>query len=168
MRNPFSDSRRVWLVVGLLAGLAIANFWPHEQAYAVATDRDAQFALCTLQVSIIDPIEGVFVLDFLTGSLKGAVINRTTGMFTAYYFRNLAADFGIDPKLEPHYAMVGGQAQLPAAGGGLTPASSLIYIGELTSGKVIAYAFPWRESPAPNPPIPVEPVANFQFRQPSK
>jgi hypothetical protein len=167
MRSLISDSRKVWLVVGLIAGLAIANFWPHEQAYAVATDRDAQFAMCTLQVSIIDPIEGIFVLDFLTGSLKGAVINRQGGVFTTYYYRNLAADFNVDPKTEPHYAIVSGQAQLPAASG-TTPASSLIYIGELTSGKVIAYAFPWKETRSVIPPVPLLPVANFQFREPSK
>src|SRR5690606_31555016 len=110
MRDRVLDHRGVWVVLGLVAGLAVTAFWPHEQAYAVATDRDAHFAITTLNVGVIDPIEGVFVLDFLTGSLRGAVLNRQVGKFTAFYERDLAVDFGLDPKTEPRFAIVSGQA----------------------------------------------------------
>ena len=116
MRERIADRRFVWILVGLGAGLGIGYFWPHEPAYAVATDRDAQFAMTTCNVSLLDPIEGIFVLDFLTGSLKGAVLNRQAGKFYSFYYRDLASDFRVDPKAEPHYSIVTGTATLPSQG----------------------------------------------------
>ena len=161
--------RMVWLAAGLVAGLAIASVWPHEPAYAVTTDRDAKFAMttCTVSVVAVDPIEAIFVLDFLTGSLKGAVLNRQIGKFTAFYYRNLALDFKVDPKSEPHYVIVNGQAQL-SGNAGLQFASSVLYIGELTSGKIVCYGFPWKESRTPLAPFQLVQVDGFQFREPSQ
>lgn len=160
-----NDKRTVWLVIGLVAGLGIATLWPHEQAKAVATDRDAQFAMATCQVGAIDTLEAVFVLDFLTGSLKGAVLNRTNNSFTNFFFRDLPQDFGTDPKKEAHYCIVTGLAQLAAAGN-IPPASSVVYVGELTTGKIICYGYAFRESATPMAPQPLIPVAQFPFRQP--
>src|SRR5438045_436599 len=114
MRAQMTGNRTLFLIVGLIAGLAIAQFWPREPAYAVTTDRDARFALTTCTVSVIgvDPIEAVFVLDFLTGQLKGSVLSRQLGQFVLFYWRDLANDFSIDPKVEPRYAIVNGQGQL--------------------------------------------------------
>ena len=167
MRERISDRRFVWILVGLVAGLGIGYFWPHEPAYAVATDRDAQFAMATCNVSLLDPIEGIFVLDFLTGSLKGVVLNRQAGRFYSLYYRDLAADFRVDPKADPHYTMVTGTATLPSQGG-VQLASSVVYIGELSSGKIACYAFPWTDTNRPFPsPIEMRPIDVFQFREPS-
>jgi len=165
MLQRFADKRAVWFVLGVFAGLAVASIWPKEEALAVGTDRDAQFALTTCQVSVLDPLEAIFVLDFLTGSLKGAVMNRQAGAFTSFYFRNLAADFQLDPKKEARWSIITGQAQL-AARGGASPAQSVIYVGELTTGKINCYGFSWRETPRPTPPQPLTPVAMFPFREP--
>lgn len=165
MLQRLNDKRTVWMVIGLVGGLAIATLWPHEQAKAVATDRDAQFAMATCQVGVIDPVEAVFVLDFLTGSLKGAVLNRTNASFTNFYFRDLATDFGIDPKKEAHYCIVTGLAQLAATGAN-PPATSVVYVGELTTGKIICYGFRFTESARIMPPRPLEVVSKFPFREP--
>ncbi len=165
MLQKFSDKRTVWMVVGLVAGMGIATLWPHEEVQAVATDRDAQFAMTTCQVGVIDPIEAVFVLDFLTGSLKGAVLNRTNASFTNFFFRDLPQDFGIDPKKEAHYCMVTGLAQLANVGAN-PPATSVIYVGELTTGKIICYGFSFSESARPLAPRTLVPVARFPFREP--
>jgi hypothetical protein len=173
MRPSLSESRVWWLAAGLVAGIGVAYFWPHEPAYATTADRDAQFAMCTVPVGtsaagINDPMDGVFVLDFLTGQLKGAVLNRQTGKFTSFYLRDLAKDFNVDPKAEPHYAMVSGFSQL-AGQGGLTFASGVVYIGELSSGKIAAYAFPWKEAPRPAPQvIQLQPIHYFQWREPKQ
>ena len=165
MNQHGKEKRTVWLVIGLVAGLGIATLWPHEQARAVATDRDAQFAMTTCQVGAIDTMEAVFVLDFLTGSLKGAVLNRTNNSFTNFFFRDLPQDFGIDPKKEAHYCIVTGLAQL-ASSGNYPPASSVVYVGELTTGKIICYGFSFRESASPLAPKALVPVARFPFREP--
>jgi hypothetical protein len=165
MLQKIGDKRTVWMVIGLVAGLGIATLWPHEQVKAVATDRDAQFAMTTCQVGVIDPIEAIFVLDFLTGSLKGAVLNRTNASFTNFFFRDLPQDFGIDPKKEAHYCMVTGLAQL-ATSGASPPATSVIYVGEMTTGKIICYGFQFVESAQPLAPRGLYPVAKFPFREP--
>lgn len=157
--------RMLWLAVGLAAGLAVAYVWPHEPALANATDRSDNYALTTAQAALIDPIEGIFTLDFLTGDLKGAVLNRQVGKFTAFYYRNVTQDFGLDASAQPRYTIMTGAAQLTNRGG-VTFAPAVIYVAELTSGKVACYAFPWRETSSRTPVIPLVPVDSFQFRQP--
>jgi hypothetical protein len=136
MRASISDSRVVWLVGGLLAGLGVAYFWPHEPAYATTADRDANFAMITIPVGtsaagINDPMDGVFILDFLTGQLKGAVLNRQRGTFASLYYRDLAKDFDVDPQGTPHYALASGYAQV-AGQRGKTFASGVLYVAELS------------------------------------
>lgn len=165
------------LACGLVAGLCISAFWPHEPARAVTTDRNDKFALVTVPVTAgvtggvagvpgpgALPLEGVFVLDFLTGRLQGGVLNNRSGKFVHAYYRNVAADFQIDPTAQPNYAIVGASANLPGARG-VTPAAGVIYVAELTSGKVIAYSFPYRETNRPIPPMEMSPLDMFQFRE---
>jgi hypothetical protein len=168
MRGRFSDSRTAWLAAGLVLGLGVSYFWPHEPAYA-NTDRSSQFAMCTGPVGgfigLTNPIDGVFTLDFLTGDLKGAVLNLQSGLFTSYYYRNIVQDFGLDPKTEPRYSIVTGNAQLQGRGG-VTFASGVVYVAELNSGRVIVYGFPYKDTPGPKPPLPFQPISQFQFRAP--
>ncbi|MFN0054121.1 MAG: hypothetical protein ACKV0T_18225 [Planctomycetales bacterium] len=162
-----------WLVAGLLVGLGVAYYWPQERAYANTVDRDSQFVMITVPVGtnagaagFNDPMDGVFILDFLSGQLRGAVLNRQTGRFASLYSRDLAKDFQVDPKDEPHYAIVSGVAQSPNQQG-VQFASGIIYVAELSSGKLAAYAFPWIEVPRPSPKkydMIVKDV--FQWRQP--
>jgi len=165
VERPVSDRRMTWLVVGVLAGLCISYFWPHEPAMAITTDRNSKFAMASCPVSIVDSTEATFVLDFLTGRLQGAVLNDKFGKFTHSYYRNIAADFEIDQKRVPMFAIIGGQCQLPSRGR-VTVASGVIYIGELNSGMVIAYGFPYNDSRRKLPPVEMTVLDRFQFRAP--
>ncbi|HUG91164.1 MAG TPA: hypothetical protein VML55_10035 [Planctomycetaceae bacterium] len=172
MAGTNARSRGVWLAVGVVAGLALAWVWPHEPLAARATDRDARFAMTTIPVRDItisgfrDNLDGVFVLDFLTGRLTGAVLNNKTGQFFHFYGRNVAADFNVDPNAgNPAYAIVTGNTGLSSQRG-VTFANGTIYIGEMNSGLVIAYAFPYVDSNRPLPPTELVKVAAFPFREP--
>jgi hypothetical protein len=162
--NRLIDHRLTWLAVGLLAGLGFSQFWPHEPALAAVTDRNDKFAMATTPVSILDTVEGVFVLDFLTGRLTGAVLNAKAGVFGHAYFRNVAADFKVDPTGNTNYAIVAGRAQLPSRGR-VSMATGVVYVAELSSGRVIAYGFPYNESPRPVPPVEMGILDNFAFRE---
>ena len=168
MSNRISEDRMTWLAVGVAAGLCISYFWPYERALAATTDRDSKFAMATIDVSPINinAVEGIFVLDFLTGQLTGAVLNNKIGKFMTRYSYNVAADFQVDPKAEPHYAIVTGVANLPS-GRGVNPASGVIYIGELSSGKVICYSFPYSMANRPQAST-LAPLDFFQFREPAQ
>lgn len=153
------------MLTGFLAGLGLASFWPAEHVHAVATDRADRFAIATVEVGPASP-EAVFVLDFLTGRLTGALLNQQSATFTNFYVRNVAADFGIDQNAKPRYAMIPGQGNL-TSGRGITTATGVLYIGELNSGKVAAYRFPYRISRTPIPDaIPLDLFAFFPFRDP--
>ena len=164
VKNQNGDRRFLWLTVGVICGMCLSYFWPHEPAYAVATDRDGdRFAITTVPTRSGNA-EGVFVLVFLTGRLQGAVLNSRTGKFTYAYFRNLAADFGVDPTAKPHYVIVSGTVSLPAQGRAQFAEGGL-YVGEMSSGKVICYAFSFVFNNAPAAPQQLIPVDQFQFRQ---
>lgn len=156
--------RSLWVAVGMAAGLAISTLWPHEPLQAVSNDRSSKFAIFTTEVAALTPVESVFVLDFLTGRLQGAVMNNVTGKFTTAYYRNVAADFGVKPRSQPNYAIVSGRVQLPARGG-VTPATGAIYIAEMSSGKVAAYTFPYLNNNTAVPPIQMGILDFFAFRQ---
>lgn len=162
MSNRLSGSRAAWLIVGILAGVCIAYFWPHEPISAAATDRTDKFAMAT--VIMEDDLEAVFAMDFLTGRLTGAVLNNQGNGFAAYYFRDIATDFKVDPGAKPNYTVLGGRAFMQQRGSAQW-ASSVVYIGELTSGRIAGYAVPYRTMNRKVPkPIELVPLDVFSFR----
>ena len=160
-----SDRRAFHFGLGLAAGLAIAFVWPHEHAAAVSTDSNDKFALCTVSIDIVNTVEAVFVLDFLTGQLRGAALSNATGLFTLSYFRNIAQDFQVNPNTPGSYAIVTGRAALPS-NNNYRPAAGVLYIAEAKTGKVVCYSFPFQAANRPVAgPLPVAPVDGFAFRE---
>lgn len=156
------DRRTLWLLAGLVAGIGLSSFWPVEHVQAVATDREERFAIATSDTGFGAP-ETVFVLDFLTGRLVGATLNQQNGQFTNFYARQVAADFQTDTSAKMKYVMIPGRADLNSAAGKST-STGVLYIGELTSGKVVAYRFPFRITRTPVPVQQIEAFAFFPFR----
>ncbi len=163
MEQTRDDRRTWWLLAGVVIGVGLASLGRGENLHAVATDRDERFAITTCETGLAMP-ETVFVLDFLTGRLFGATLNQQTGTFTNSYFRMIAGDFQLDATNKPKYTIIPGRADL-TSGRGTTSGASVIYIGELNSGKVIAYRFQVRISRTPLPTQPIEPLDQFMFRE---
>jgi hypothetical protein len=142
MLRKLRQNRLVWLAFGLLAGLVIGGALPDTPLHAVATDRIETFAMATGPVD--DDIEAVFFLDFLTGNLRAVVLGRQGKGFTAFYEYNAVfSDLGIDPNKTPKFMMVTGVANLRRGGGAVQPSRAIVYVAEVTSGKMAAYAIPW-------------------------
>ncbi|MFP6765798.1 MAG: hypothetical protein VB858_19360 [Planctomycetaceae bacterium] len=158
------DRRIVWILAGMMAGIGLASIWPHEELSAATSDRNEKFAVVTAHLGL--SAEGVFVLDFLTGRLTGACLNRTRNgtAFVHYYFRNAAEDFQVAGSATPYYAITSGAAEIQNRGGAQW-GQSAIYIAELNSGQVQAYAVPYRITQVPQAPVPLIPVAAFPFRE---
>lgn len=130
------------LLIGGLAGLLLGILWPQNAALGVATDRYDNFAIATGPLD--NEVEAVYFLDFLTGDLKAAVLNINTATFSAFYSYNILNDLGVDPAKNPRYLMVTGMAEIRRAGGSqIRPGASVVYIAELTTGKVAAFGVPW-------------------------
>jgi len=103
----------------------------------------------------------VFVLDTLTGVLRGARLNNQTGTFTQHWVHNVAADFQVTFK-NPEFDISVGTAQLTAAGS--QPARGVIYIGEKTTGVVAAYGFRVPRGNGNVAPLELIRLSNFRFR----
>ena len=165
MKNP-TNSQIAFLAVGVAVGICLTSIWPHEPAFAATTDRDSRFAMTTVDVSDIGGIEGVFCLDFLTGQLRGGVLHTSTGKFQYTYTRNIAADFNIDASAEPHFSLVSGRASLVNSRG-VQLAQGVLYVAELSSGRVLAYTFPYQQGNKSAANIQLSPLDSFQFREAS-
>jgi lysophospholipase L1-like esterase len=139
--------------------------------HATATDRVQNFAIATGPVD--EDMEAVFFLDFLTGTLKAAVLSRDsrTPQFRARYEANINADLArtitflnggrgaggggrkghaaaagqIQIPQSPNYLMVTGGVNLQAnaSAGRTPPGRCAVYVAETNTGIVMAYLVPW-------------------------
>lgn len=145
--NSWKQSRPAWLVagalLGLVVGLNVAGVWPSVPLHATATQGLDKFAIATGLVD--ESVEALYFLDFLTGDLRAAVVNPKTGKFTAFFTRNIAADFGTAGP-NARYLVVTGQADMPRGRANFQFAKSIVYIAEASTGQVAAYTIPWNSS----------------------
>lgn len=135
------------MVVGIFVGGLMAVGWfgvgQPQLVHATATHGESNFAIATGPAD--GEIEAFYFLDFLTGDLRAAVVNRRTAGFAAFFERNILQDFGGISK-NPKYLMVTGLANLPRGSGPTQYGDSLIYVAEASSGQVCAYALPFNTS----------------------
>jgi hypothetical protein len=170
MRYVTFRYRFVLPVLTLLAGLCLGGMFSHSPIHAVATDRTDTFLVATGVVDS-DGIEAIYLLDCLTGDLRAAVLGKGSGGFTATYAypgAQLMKDFGIDPSKNPKFLMVTGLADL-RTGSQAGFGSSVVYVVEVTTGKIGAYALPWNRSVYNSRKIVAEtlrPVGLLPFRNP--
>ena len=151
----FRSFKCSWLILlglglGLVAGLMIGGVWPDTPLHAVSTDRsDDAYIMATGPID--DETEGVFILDCLTGELGMALMNpvgkflgNRAGVFsTPLAVRSVLPDFNVDPSKNPRFMMVTGLARTQRSTGTHQRSRSMAYVMEITTGKVIAYAFHW-------------------------
>ncbi|MCU0961318.1 MAG: hypothetical protein MUF48_14570 [Pirellulaceae bacterium] len=128
---------------------------PETALRASATDSGEMFAIAT--GAIADGVEGVFFLDFLTGSLECWVINgRTRQMGGHFFVPNVGDNLGVIPgqgQKNPRYLMVTGVAPMQRGSGGFQPADSLVYVADANTGNFAIYAIPWnRQATVTNRP----------------
>jgi len=133
------------ITAAFVLGLLVSGYWPDVPLHAVATDRTDGFAMATGYCD--EQVEAVYFLDFLTGDLSAAVVSKQNGHFNAFYTYNVTGDLAVNPGRPPRYLMTTGNADLRRTGGKAASLSrSLVYVAELNSGKVAAYAIPWSSS----------------------
>jgi hypothetical protein len=146
MRYVMFRNRFVFPALMLLVGLCLGGFFPHTPLHAVATDRTESFLVATGMVDA--DVEAIYLLDCLTGDLRAAVLGKTRGGFTNIYTypgTQLLKEFGLDPSKNPKFLMVTGIADL-RTGAQTSFGASVVYVVELTSGKIIAYGMPWNRA----------------------
>jgi hypothetical protein len=131
------------IVAGLVIGLNLQGLWPSVPLHASATHGLDRFAIATGLVD--DRVEALYFLDYLTGDMRAAVINPRTGKFTAFFTRNIAADFGGAGR-GAGYLMVTGEADIPRGAAQFQLERSIVYVADATTGQVAAYTIPWNSA----------------------
>lgn len=157
-----SRSNVVSLIVGAAVGIGAFSIFAGSRALKAApqSDRTKKFTMTVAPADQLGETHALFVIDFLQGQVVGGIINNQSGKYTHRYYRQLNADFGLDPNTpEPEYAIVGSRASL--AGNNMS--KGIIHIAEKTSGRVIAYAFSYPNRPTARP-LPLTPLDTLQFR----
>ena len=164
MARSIGNNHLAWLVAGLIGGILLAGIWPTQPTFTTATDRLEQFGIATGFVD--DGLEGVYVLDFVTGQLQALVIHRQLQKFAARYVRNVSGDFGLTPEDSPQYVMVTGNADLrQRARRGQYATRGVLYVAELVSGRICVYTFPYGgDRPQQTEALPFTLIDRYQFR----
>lgn len=147
---------------GALLTAAAAVVLAPKPAQAPVANGNDKFSMVTVPMLENGVPEGVFVLNNLTGALVGGVINEQTGKFGYRYLHNVAADFQTGNTPDPRYCIVTGPANLRSSGG-VQPAFGVIYVGELSSGRVIAYGFQRPTTRNMGSTMPLAILDAFQF-----
>ena len=143
----------------------MGGLWPQTALHATATDRTDTYAMATGMVD--EDVEAVYFLDFLTGELRALVMGKQVGGISGIYTFNVASHLGIDPAKNPRYMMVTGMVSLRRGGSRMQAGRAVVYVAEITSGKMGAYAIPWNPSLAAagqTMTLSLVPVAVYQFR----
>jgi hypothetical protein len=148
---------------GAISMAAVAYLIPQKSAQAPVVSENDKFSMITVPILETGNIDGVFVLNHLTGVLAGGVLNEQTSTFTHRYVHNVAADFQSAAK-SPKYAIVTGPVNLRGSGNA-QPAYGVIYIAELSSGAVIAYAIPRPSNQNARQELPLARLDFFQFAE---
>lgn len=148
---------------GAVAMAAVFYMLPERTAQAPVVSENDKFSMITVPMVETGQVEGVFVLNHLTGVLSGGVLNEQTATFTHKYMHNVAADFKSVAK-SPKYAIVTGPVALPGSGNA-APAFGVIYIAELSSGATIAYALPRPSNQNAGEFLPLRKLDFFQFAE---
>jgi hypothetical protein len=145
MVSSLARSRAGWLALGIVVGvIAVVAFrlLPQTPVFATATHGQDSFAIATGFVD--EGLEAVYFLDFLTGELKASIINYRTGKFICRYsYTNIPKDLGLEQVKNPRYLMVTGSIDLQRGSGPFRLGRGVVYISELNTGAVAAYAIPW-------------------------
>ncbi|MGA2067613.1 MAG: hypothetical protein ABSG86_21785 [Thermoguttaceae bacterium] len=159
------------IVLGLAVGAMLGGLWPSTPLHAVATDRTETFAMATGFVD--EGVEALYFLDFLTGDLGAVVIGRggpTGWMPTGLYAATVLRDLNLNANQNPKFLMVTGVADLirgGSAGAQVRPSRAVVYVAEITTGRVAAYAIPWNANAHLRNQMvqmPLQLVARFPFR----
>ena len=135
--------------LGMLAGTTVtASLNPFEmlekQIHASATHGGESMAIAT---GLIDEgVEGLFILDFITGELTCQVLNPRTGTLAGLYKRSVSNDLGTEQGKQPKYLMVTGTLKVRQNVSNVKPAESIVYIADANTGRYVAYLLPWNKA----------------------
>jgi len=154
--KPFS--KPVFLVVAAALGLmflasgftaigfvAAHQLYSHngaQQPLVLKADSAASGKSLSFATGIVArDVEGLFVLDHLTGTLQCWLLNPQTGTIGGIFTANVSTDLGSVKAADADYVMVAVRIDTTGLGreSTLRPGESIVYVGDGNTGNVVAY-----------------------------
>ncbi len=115
------------------------------QAHATATHSVEGLIVATGEIDTA--LEGIYILDAVTGDISGAVLNPSNRKFGARWtYSGVMKDLGLAQVKNPKFVMVTGVAETRQGYRGGKLGRAILYVAELNSGSVAAYGVPWQPS----------------------
>ena len=121
------------------AGVPVKRDLPiNLMADTAASGEQLSFATGLIDTNL----EGLFVLDHLTGTLQCWVVNPRGGGVAGIYTTNVGAALATEKEGKADYVLATGAMDFSGMQsiGNLRPASCVVYVGEGNSGKVVGYS----------------------------
>ena len=97
---------------------------------------------------IDDGVEGLFVLDHLTGNIQCVVINRRTGELNARFTGSATTALGADKGGSTDFVMATGRVDFNKGSGQNRPAGCVCYVAEGNSGKFVGFGLRYNSQAA--------------------
>jgi hypothetical protein len=120
---------------------------PPTLLHATASHSGESMALATGQID--DDVEGVFILDYLTGDLYCYVLNPRTSQWGGFFRHNVVQDLAVEPGKKPSFAMVtGGINFLRGSAARTVPGLCVVYVLDANTGNFAAYGVQWDRTAA--------------------
>lgn len=146
------------------AGRIHEGFFKANALHATASNSQESLIMATGEVD--SGLEAIYVLDGLTGELRGGLINVNTRKFTiGYTYKQVLQDLEANNVKNPKFVMVTGELPLIPRRTKMNRCS--LYIAEVNSGWVAAYSAPWDNTAYTNrqtASVPLVLLDKFKFR----
>lgn len=138
----------VGMMIGTLVAVrsAPATGLPLSETLLHATASHSGKSMAMATGLIDEEVEGVFILDFLTGDIQCYVMNPRTYQWGGMFKYNVINDLGVQQGKDPNYVMVTGQTQFLRGTGVTTPAMCVIYVMDANTGNFAAYGLAWNRT----------------------
>ncbi len=118
---------------------------PQLELNAGTASRSKSMSMAT---GLVDGnVEGLFLLDHVSGVLQCWVLSPKTGSVGGYYTANVGNDLAVAGKTgSAEYMMVTGNFFFDGNTGNLAPGQSVCYVGDASTGNVVGYGLVWQIS----------------------
>ncbi len=155
------------VLLGVVAGALWAPLaGAPETVEATATSERDDLLIATGPID--EDGEVLFILDALTGDLKAYVMHPTARKFSGFFQTNVLKDLQITNPKRARFTMVTGLQRFRRGPGALQLGDTVLYVAELSTGRMVAYGLPWNRAfrtSARGPEAALIPLDGRQFRQ---
>lgn len=111
----------------------LAAMFGERSLHASTAATGETFAMATGPID--SEVEGLYMLDFLTGDLQCVVLNYRSARFAALFRANVLADLGVEPAKKPKYLMTTGAINFPRGATAARPGNSVVYVLETATNE---------------------------------